>query len=125
LLEAKDKLAASLRGEAALTNRIEAIRGHLLPQYQVLSRLFSNQLVEDEQTQAHADNSAYTHWLAKCPKDGIRRMLQVMIERKKLTRTQLATLSGVGRNTAYEYAGWLKRNGLVKTEGGDVELLPL
>lgn len=107
--------------QAALARSREALR----PIYEALQGLF------DEPEAAGGANGVdpgvYGPWLKKAGQAGCKRLLELLIERPELTRQQLATLSGLSARggTYAKYLSWLRTNGLIKTEGSTVRLLPV
>ena len=113
------------RAEAAEANRrLVAVRKVLEPQFLALKGLFA--LVEISAAEAGTvDRGIYEPWLAKAGQRGARRrMLEVMIERREATRSQLATLASISPRSGpfRSYLSWLKTNGLVNVEGEMVRL---
>lgn len=106
--------------------RLSKAREILRPQYEMLQALFAEVGAQNGHGSA-VDRSAYEPWLQKAGKAGTRRLLEIMIERRELTRTQLATLSGLapGSGTYRNYLSWLRRNGLVESEGETVRIRAL
>ena len=123
-----DRLRAELAQErSARMNtevRLEAVKRVLLPQYDAMRGLFENL---QSSNGAAVDPTAYAPWLQKAGRAGTRRLLETIISRGELSRTQLATLSGLGPNTGTyrNYLSWLRRNGLVDVDGDTVRLKPL
>lgn len=99
--------------------RLAAVRTHLQPQYEVLSKIFT-ELGALPPGAAAADPGEYSKWLEKAPKDGIRVMLSHLIKKGEASRFQLSTIAGVNPvSTYYEYMRWLVSNGLAeKTKDG-------
>jgi len=117
----REMLAA--RAEAAEANRrMAAVRKALEPQYAALRGLFEE---IGAPADGGADRAVYEPWLVKAGRGGARRrMLDVMIERREATRSQLATLAGISPRSGpfRSHLSWLKVNGLVDVEGGTVRL---
>ena len=105
-----------------MSSKLNAVRNMLRPQYEAMSKLFSELKVEQEN--GAIDVSAYEQWLQKAAKVGARRMLSVLLEKRRLTRTQLGTLSGAARtkSTYRRYESWLRSNQLVRIDGDFIEL---
>ncbi len=103
--------------------RLDAVRKNLQPQYDALRALFED-LGEKASSGAAVDRTVWEPWLAKAGQRGCKRMLEVLIDRGSLTRNQLGTLSGVaaGKSTFRAYVSWLRKNGLVDTEGENIRL---
>lgn len=109
----------SLRADAE--RRLSTVRDSLRPQYDALKGLFE-QL--GAQKPNGIDRSAFEPWLAKAGRAGCRRLLETLIDRPELSKPQLGTLGGVSykSSTFRAYLAWLKRNGLIETEGEMVKL---
>lgn len=111
---------ASRKAEDAL-RRLETVRKTLRPQYDALRALFEEL---GPSNGAAADDSVYEPWLQKAGGGKRRRMLEVVIERKELTRAQLSTLSGTSINSSgfKNSLSWMKVNQLVDVTGERVIL---
>ncbi len=115
------QLAAERGARAETDRRLAAVRDCLRPQYEALRGLF-------EQLGAikanGIDRGAFEPWLAKAGRAGCRRLLETLLERPELSKPQLGTLAGVSykSSTFRAYMAWLKRNGLIETEGDTVRL---
>jgi outer membrane murein-binding lipoprotein Lpp len=101
--------------------RLAAVRASLQPQYDALRGLFEDL---GQASLAGADRGLFEPMLQKAGQRGCRRMLELMIERRELTKTQLGTLAGVPsrKSTFRAYMAWLKHNGLVEVDGETVKL---
>ncbi len=104
--------------------RLAAVRTWLQPQYDALQKLYGQTAAAPGST---ADQAVYEPWLKRCPRDGARRMLQVLMQYGTRTRTQLGTMATVpaGGRTFRRYITWLKNNRLVEVDGDTVKLLPV
>lgn len=123
-----------LRGEVSsyrerynvIVGRMEGVKRALEPQYKAMQNLFAE---IGATTTGAVDQAKYEGWLKKAGVRGCRRILEVMLEKQKLTAIQLATLSGISYRTLKNYRGWLKSNGLVQIDGDGesamVTLIPL
>jgi hypothetical protein len=122
----REQLDAANRRAQTAELRLAKVRVALEPQYAALKGLFET-LGDGRVAGAVVDRGVYEPWLAKAGKTGCRRLLEILIERGELTRNQLATLGGVGpRTSTYRaYLAWLRRNGLVDTEGETIRLRPV
>ncbi len=121
-LQVMARQLADWRGRAqAAEQKLEAVRKLLRPDYEALRALF-DELKAGEIVQA--DGHLYGPWLEKAGGKGCKRLLEVMIERRELTKHQLATLATVSfkSSTFRGYMAWLKRNGLVEVDGETVRL---
>lgn len=94
--------------------RLAVVRTSLKPQYDSLSTLFN---LTKASNIGSVDRGLYNQWLEKAPKSGIKKMLEYLLEHGEATRTQLATIAGVTPRSAYDYVGWLVRNGLARPDG--------
>lgn len=132
----KEKYDAVLKDQKDLANRlmeasrkaneahrrIEALRKALQPQYDVFKALFEELGASGN---GHvSDPGVYHPWLEKAGGGKRRRMLEVVIERKEVTRAQLSTLSGTSINSSgfKNSLSWMKVNQLVDVEGDSVRL---
>lgn len=97
--------------------RLAAVREALRPKFETLRALFEDLKAGENGGAAAVDRAVYEPWLKKAGRAGCRRLLEVLIERPDLSRTQLGTLAGVASTsgTFRNYLSWLKRNGLVET----------
>lgn len=111
---------------ADLSHRLEQVRKLLEPDYKALKAVFENVAVTGAGAGGNGptDRSVYVPWLSKAGKRGCRRMLEVLMDKPELTRTQLATLSAIGPTTQTfkNYLSWLKTNGLVDVDEDVVRL---
>lgn len=128
-----ERLNRSLREAEQEKNRllarfqaVTALRKLLAPQYAALQQLFEDAMPEGPEN-GPADLAVYQPWLSKAGSGTCRKMLEVVLDRKRLTRAQLSTLSGCSiRSSGFKNnLSWLRTNRLVKTEGEIVELMPL
>jgi chromosome segregation ATPase len=115
-----EKMRQAEREKTLALRKLEAVRDHLRPQWEALYGLF-NALGDEKPTQ---DRSVWEPWLQKAGKRGCKRMLEVLIEKRELTRNQLGTLSNVAstKSTFRNYLSWLKTNGLVEVNDDSVRL---
>jgi hypothetical protein len=119
-----DQLAKEKSLRADAERRLALVRDALRPQYDSLKSLFENL---NTQHSTHVNSTAFEPWLAKAGRAGCRRLLETLIERPELTKPQLGTLAGVSfkSSTFRAYMSWLKRNGLIETQGDLVRLRQL
>ena len=115
-----------LRGKVAfLTSIIGGLRMSLEPQYKQLQGVFAN--LDKATTTVGATNSAvWEPWKQKLG-GACARMIQALLDRGELTRTQLATLTGQSSNSG-SYATNLSRlnsNGLLEKNGDKIRLRAL
>lgn len=101
--------------------KLASVRTLLQTDYDLLKAVFDEVGVDSN---GRATRSIYEPWLEKAGRTGCRRFLELLIERKSLTRSQLATLGVVSErsSTFRAYMAWLKRNGLIVVEGDTVRL---
>lgn len=94
----------------------------MLAQYEAMKDLFSE--LGKVEAKVGVDRGLFEPMLLKAGQRGCRRMLELMIERRQLTKTQLGTLAGVpaGKSTFRAYMAWLKSNGLIEVDGDTVRL---
>ena len=111
----------ALRRAHEAERRLDVVKKLLQPQYDGFKTVFE---AAGTANGTAVDAGVYAPWLAKAGRAGCRRLLEVVIQRRQLTRTQLATLAGLGPNTGTfrNYLSWLRRNGIVRTEGESVIL---
>lgn len=115
LSELRSKLAQANARIKTLGSIIEAMKNAFGPQYKAMKRLFDK--IEDADS-SQVDAGAYQPWLDKLQGKN-RDMLQVLIENKRLTRSQLGfkiSMSASG-GTFATYLSKLKTLGLVRKEG--------
>jgi len=102
--------------------RLERVKKALRPYHEALGALFGELGAPGE---PDVDQGVYAPWLDKAGRGKRHRMLEVVLERKELTRAQLSTLSG----TSFSSSGfknslsWMKTNKLVEVEGDVVRLV--
>ena len=103
-------------------NRLEMVRKTLQPQYDAFRALFEE--LKPSNGSMTVDESVYTPWLQRAGGGKRGKMLQVVIERKEVTRAQLSTLSGTSINSSgYKNSlSWMRVNQLVDVEGDIVRL---
>lgn len=121
LVEENNALRSLLsRYEAAVVRTREALR----PQFDALRAFFSDFSAMNGGAGA-LNRAAFEPWLAKAGRAGCRRLLETLIEKRTLTRTQLGTLAGISStsSTFRGYMAWLKKHNLITVEGDDVRLV--
>jgi hypothetical protein len=122
-LEAENKELRRRIGdiETAWRKERESVRKALHPLYQSLRTVF-----EEINSMSVSDDvsTVYAPWLDRAGRGGRRKMLEVLIDKRELTRNQLATLATISfRSRAFrDYLSWLRRNGLISTAGEMVKL---
>lgn len=122
----KKKIGTSEARAVDAERRLQAVRKFLKPEYDNLLTLFGK-LGSADNGAGSVNMEVWEPWLKKAGRRGAKKMLEVLLENtgKTLTRNQLGTLSGVThkKSTFRQYLSWLRKNGLIKTEGDTVELL--
>lgn len=122
--ELQKQIAEERVRRADAENRLAAVRKFMGPQYEAMKKLFEK--LGTPGSNGAADPSAYAPWLEKAGKRGTKRLLEIMIDRGEVTRTQLATLAGLGQTGTFRnYLSWLKSNSLVEVNGETVRLRPV
>lgn len=119
----KERLSKSERSIGDASARLERVRQFLRPQYETLKALFED--IGTGSTVA-INEDVYSPWLNRI--GGKRRkMLEVIISRRELTRAQLSTLSGCSINSSgfKNSLSWMKVNKLINVEGDKVTLAPI
>lgn len=108
----------SLRQQAE--KRLEAVRGMLAPQYDQLKKIFEE--AGSEQVE-NFDAGSYSIWLEKFTGKH-RKLLELLIEHKKMDRTRLCLLSGIPYKSKFfdQGIGKFKQLRLVSKEGNDFVL---
>ncbi len=116
-------LTVERKARQAAEARVAVVRKHLAPEFEALRKLFDKSKPDDNG--AVVDRSVYDRWLALAGRAGAKRMLETLIQRPNISKTQLGTLIGVasGSRTFRAYLGWLKRNRLVEVDVSTVKLL--
>ena len=117
----ESQLGEALAKWRDVDRRLAKVREMLRPQYETLSVLFSEVVQNGGDI---IDQSIYGPWLQKAGQRGCRRMLEILIQRRQLTKNQLGTLAGVAstKSTFRAYMAWLRANGLIETDGETVRL---
>jgi len=122
--ELQKQIAEEKARRADAENRLAAVRKFMEPQYETMKKLFEK--LGTPGSNGAADSSVYAPWLEKAGKRGSKRLLEIMIARGEVTRTQLATLAGIAQSGTFRnYLSWLKSNGLVEVQGEQVRLRPI
>ncbi len=98
--------------------KLEAVKKMLAPQYEQMKNIFA-----EADTVESADNTMWDVWLNKLTGKN-RDMLQVLIDRKRVSRNQLGLLVGMSANSGSfnTYLSKIKSLGLVKKEGNEFVL---
>lgn len=116
-----EQLEVEKRTVVDVTLRLNAVREMLKPQYEALEKLFHHTSISG--ARKSADHGKYKTWIDRAPKDGIRKMIEYLIENTSGTRHQLSTVAGVNPNsTYYNYVQWITRNGIASSDGKTVTL---
>lgn len=105
---------------------VEKLKGFFAPEYRALKALFEDVQI-DHGSNGSGNPIVYMPWLEKAGGGTRRKMLEVVLERKELTRAQLSTLSGCSiRSSGFKNnLSWMRVNRLVDTEGEVVKLMPV
>jgi hypothetical protein len=106
---------------AALRKQLDRVRQVLKPFADAYA-----EVVDAGAVAGPVDTSAWEPWLDKAggPRSSRRRMLEIMIEKRELTRRQLCTLAGVNptSGSTYNAISWLKTNQLIQRDGDRITL---
>ena len=120
LREDNNRLSAEV---SKLRSVIGALRTHLEPDFRTLQALFSDLNAATPSNGLHADREIWEPWKQKLGKrPGM--MIEALLQRGELTRTQLATLTEQSPNSG-GYANnlsVLNRNGLLERNGDKLRL---
>lgn len=122
----KEELAREKAARAAADARLEAVRKHLKPQYDAMHALFEK-LGEGPAAGAGVVAGVWAEWAAKAPNERVKRMLENLVQKRRLKMRQLATLSrvGYGNGTWYRDLKWFTNNTLVTVDGDEIALVEL
>lgn len=122
-LDRERKANSSLRQELAAAKAvISSLRKHLEPDFRALQAIFAD-LDKASTNGSHADRGIWEPWIQKLGKTP-GKMIEALLEREELTRTQLATLTGQSPNSG-SYSNnlsALNRNGLLEKNGDKFRL---
>jgi hypothetical protein len=121
----KESLSLERRKVGWADERLKAFRAHLGSQYQALQKLFAEMGDPAELSAGSTgDPKIWEPWLAKAGRMGCRRMLEALIQKGELTRSELGIHSHVAstKSTFRNYLSWLKSNGLIEIDGEKVRL---
>lgn len=118
----REKLHQERTARQQAEGRVEAVRRLMKPQYDALQKLFG---ALGTGTEGGADRAAYEPWLQRAGDGKRKAMLEVLLDRREVTRSQLATLAVVSirSSTFRNNMSWLKRNNLAEIEGQNVKLI--
>lgn len=124
LEERSNELLKTHQMAVTLQNKLEAVKGLLLPQYEQMQNIFGE--IGNGQSEPSVDFSHYDHWfpqLVGYQKD----MFRLFIEHHRLTDKKLALLLGTTPNngTFTEYRNGLKRKGLIYKDGTEWVIVEL
>lgn len=121
LEQVKSELQKSKAESSEAVKRLEAVRELLKPQYDQLQTVFGA-LGNGHVSSGNVDASKYDVWIAKLTgkqKD----MLRVLIDRKRVSQTQMRLLVGMSNSGTYqEYMRQIIALGLAKKDGDDYVL---
>lgn len=117
------ELEKSVNGEKAsrkrADERLSKVRGALEPLWKSMKILFEE---TEPEAEGGVDRGHFQLWIDKAPKDGIRVMLENLLDRGSMTIQQLCTVAGVKKSTGHQYVSWLKRNQLVEKKDKKYEI---
>ena len=118
---AERDLAKIRASEAELAGKLAAVRELLLPQYQLMQKVF--EAAGSANNGSQVDESAWQIWLDKLTGKQ-KEMLSIVISRKRITKTQLGLLVGMsaGGGSFNTYLSKLVSLGLVKRENDEIVL---
>lgn len=119
----ESKLSAANDAIYRLTKKFDAIKRTLGPQYEMMKTVFAN--LEEVVPSEPVNGEVYKPWLEKAGGGTRRKMLEVVLDRKEVTRAQLSTLSGCSiRSSGFKNnLSWMRVNRLIDTEGETVKLM--
>lgn len=119
--ELETELREERRKTLVLQTKLDRVRKHLKDDYDTLRTIFEE--LAPEEGNGPVDAAHWEPWLAKL-KGKNRKMLEVLIERKRLTRQQLAFHSALshGSGTFSDYLSRLNSLGLIRKEGDHIAL---
>jgi hypothetical protein len=105
--------------------RLATVRRHLQPYYTMLAGLFAE--IGEASPAGGAVEGVWAEWAAKAPNDRVKRMLEVLVQKKRLKKRQLATLSrvGYGNGTWFRDLKWFTKNSLVTDDRDEIALVEL
>lgn len=102
--------------------RLSAVRELLRPQYDGLRKLFEVMPSTGAGGASRVDRQKYEIWIKKAPRDGIRKMIEYLLENGSATVPQLGTIAGVSPRSTSNYVAWIKRNRVATMNGGKLVL---
>jgi hypothetical protein len=100
--------------------RLMAVRDYYRPQYEALKKLF--EAMPTHAKASRVDRQKYEVWIKKAPRDGIRKMIEYLLENGSATVPQLGTIAGVSPRSTTNYVSWIKRNRIAAMNGGKIVL---
>lgn len=114
--ELRRRLETEQEARKDAEGRLALVRDMLAPQYETLKKVFESAVVTTESGPGYS--ASWNIWLAKLTGKQ-RDMLQVLIDRKRITKKQMALLVGMsaGGGSFNTYRSKLVSLGLVKQEG--------
>jgi hypothetical protein len=95
---------------------LDGLRKTLKPQYDALRNLFDGDAAELIPQTGSADRSKYEGFFQRAAKVGAKRMMEVMIERRRVHKSQLQSLANVSRNTYYKGRAWMLKSHIITLE---------
>ena len=121
LAKKEEQLRTANNEIANLESTLTVIREELKPQYDMLRRVFGE--VENVQFSANGGNDSYWKPFLDKLGGGEKRVLEVLIDRKRLNHHQLRLLASIGaKRTLSNIITSLVGKGLIKRDGKDIVL---
>ncbi len=116
----KQQLSVEKAQLSAIEKKLKAVRTLLAPQYEQMKKIFSTADIPEGNS---GDNGKWEIWLQKLTGKN-RDMLRVLIDRKRITRSQLGLLVGMSANSGSfnTYLSKIKSLCLVKKDGNEFVL---
>lgn len=116
----QNELVQERRRSSELESVINGLKTYLAPQYQALQRVFTD--LNSVESNGAVDHGKYAIWFDKL-NAGEKKLLELLIEKKKLSAQQMIVLSGLNRESVRIYMNKLVRVHLAsKPAKGEYEL---
>lgn len=96
---------------------LDGLRKVLKPQYDALRQLFDGDAAEIIPQNGPADASKFEGFFRKASKVGAKKMLEVMIQRRRVHKNQLQSLANVSKNTYYKGRAWMLKSRIMSLDG--------
>lgn len=116
----KTSLAAARSAVDDSVARLMAVRDYYRPQYEALKKLFETAPMEG--AVSPVNRGPYEIWFKNAPREGMKKMLSYLLEKRSATVAQLGTIAGVSPRSTSNYVAWLKRNKIALMQGGKLVL---